>query len=72
MEFEPLAGKWFRLQGYGVVETGGSGPEGGMDPVLIKGGETVLKMCTCSKRLGSVYSNRLKVDVTKNSRDNDL
>lgn len=41
-------------------------------PCVNQGGETVLKMCTCSKRLGSVYSNRLKVDVTKNSRDNDL
>lgn len=43
MQFEPLAGEWFRLQGYGVVETSGSGPEGGMDPVLIKGARPSLK-----------------------------
>ena len=44
-KFERLVGEGFRLQGYGVIETGGSGPDGGVDLVLSKGGETFLVQC---------------------------
>ena len=44
-EFESLVGEGFRLQGYQVVETGGGGPDGGVDLVLTKGGEKFLVQC---------------------------
>ncbi|MBV0882203.1 restriction endonuclease [Noviherbaspirillum sp. L7-7A] len=44
-EFERLVGEGFRLQGYRVIETGGSGPDGGVDLVLSKGSETYLVQC---------------------------
>jgi restriction system protein len=44
-EFEQLVGEGFRLQGYQVMETGGNGPEGGVDLVLNKGGERFLVQC---------------------------
>jgi restriction system protein len=44
-EFERLVGEGFRLQGYGVTETGGSSPDGGVDLVLSKGDETFLVQC---------------------------
>jgi restriction system protein len=43
--FEMLVGEGFRLQGYKVVETGGGGADGGVDLVLIKGGEKFLVQC---------------------------
>lgn len=43
-EFEMLVGEGFRLQGYHVVETGGSA-DGGIDLVLTKGGEKFLVQC---------------------------
>lgn len=43
-EFEMLVGEGFRLQGYQVVETGGSA-DGGVDLVLTKGGEKFLVQC---------------------------
>lgn len=36
-EFEMLVGEAFRLQGYGVLETGGGGADGGVDLALSKG-----------------------------------
>jgi restriction system protein len=33
-EFEMLVGEGFRMQGYTVIETGGQGPDGGVDLVL--------------------------------------
>lgn len=44
-EFEMLVGEGFRLQGYSVTETGGAGPDGGIDLVLRKGGEKYLVQC---------------------------
>ncbi|MBU6259781.1 MAG: restriction endonuclease [Burkholderiales bacterium] len=38
-EFEMLVGEAFRLQGYRVVETGGGGPDGGIDLVLTRPGK---------------------------------
>ena len=44
-EFEMLVGESFRLQGYGVLETGGGGADGGVDLVLSKGTEKYLVQC---------------------------
>ena len=44
-EFELLVGEAFRLQGYRVTETGGGGPDGGIDLALTKGTETFLVQC---------------------------
>ena len=44
-EFEMLVGEVFRLQGYRVTETGGAGPDGGIDLVLGKGSEKFLVQC---------------------------
>jgi len=44
-EFEMLVGEAFRLQGYQVAETGGAGPDGGVDLVLRRGGEKFLVQC---------------------------
>jgi len=44
-EFELLVGEGFRRQGYAVVETGGGGPDGGVDLVLCKNGEKFLVQC---------------------------
>lgn len=44
-EFELLVGEAFRLQGYSVVEVGGSGPDGGIDLTLTKGSEKFLVQC---------------------------
>lgn len=44
-EFEMLVGEAYRLQGYGVTETGGGGADGGIDLVLTKDSETFLVQC---------------------------
>jgi len=44
-EFEVLVGEAFRLQGFRVLETGGGGPDGGVDLVLTKGSEKFLVQC---------------------------
>ena len=44
-EFELLVGEAFRLQSYRVVETGGGGPDGGIDLTLTKGTEKFLVQC---------------------------
>jgi restriction system protein len=44
-EFERLVAAGFRRRGYGVVESGGDGPDGGVDVVLTKGGEKFLVQC---------------------------
>ena len=44
-EFEQMVGEWFRRQGYAVTETGGAGPDGGIDLVLHKNGEKFLVQC---------------------------
>lgn len=58
-EFEMLVGEAFRLQGYGVAETGGGGPDGGIDLVLTKGREKFLVQCKQWK------SHRVGVDVVR-------
>lgn len=44
-EFEALVSEAFRLQGFRVEETGGKGPDGGVDLVLTRDGETHLVQC---------------------------
>lgn len=44
-EFEMLVGEVFRRKGYSVAETGGNGPDGGVDLVLKRGSETFLVQC---------------------------
>ena len=44
-QFEKLVSEAFRLQGYTVTESGGGGPDGGVDLVLSKGGEKFLVQC---------------------------
>lgn len=52
-EFEWTVGEAFRLQGYVVSETGGGGPDGGIDLTLRKEGKTYLVQCK-QRRTGSV------------------
>lgn len=44
-QFEQLVGEAFRLQGFTVTETGGNGPDGGIDLILHKGSEKHLVQC---------------------------
>ena len=44
-EFEELVGEAYRRQGYTVRENPGAGPDGGIDLVLKKGGNTYLVQC---------------------------
>ncbi|MDZ7753296.1 MAG: restriction endonuclease [Gammaproteobacteria bacterium] len=44
-DFERLIGEAFRQQGYNVAENGGGGPDGGVDLVLRKDGESYLVQC---------------------------
>ena len=44
-QFEQLVGETFRRQGYRITETGGNGPDGGVDLILRKGGEKHLVQC---------------------------
>lgn len=44
-EFEILVGEVFRQKGYQVMETGGGGPDGGVDLRLKKGSEVTLVQC---------------------------
>lgn len=44
-DFEILVGEAFRLKGFQVIESGGGGPDGGVDLVLRKNGEKHLVQC---------------------------
>jgi restriction system protein len=44
-EFEEIIAEAYRRQGYQVKECGGNGPDGGVDIILKKEGETVLVQC---------------------------
>ena len=44
-DFELLVGEAFRQRGYTVVETGGGGPDGGVDLLLKREGERALVQC---------------------------
>jgi restriction system protein len=44
-QFEQLTGEAFRRQGYAVEETGLGGPDGGIDLILRKNGQTILVQC---------------------------
>jgi restriction system protein len=43
--FEAMVGEGFRGRGFSVVETGGGGPDGGVDLVLRKNGDKYLVQC---------------------------
>lgn len=45
LEFEQLVGEALRRQGFSVEEAGGAGPDGGVDLVARKDGETYLVQC---------------------------
>lgn len=45
LDFERMVGEVFRRQGYHVEEQGGSGPDGGIDLVLHKGGRKSVVQC---------------------------
>lgn len=59
LEFELLVGESFRQRGYTVKELGGAGPDGGIDLVLTKSGETFLVQCKQWKAL------KVGVDVVR-------
>lgn len=44
-QFERLVAEWFHRQGYQVSETGGGGPDGGIDLTLRKDGRTEIVQC---------------------------
>ncbi|UAW97202.1 restriction endonuclease [Halopseudomonas nanhaiensis] len=44
-QFEQLVGEAFRHRGYAITETGGHGPDGGVDLILRKAGEKYLVQC---------------------------
>jgi len=44
-DFERLVGEYYRCSGFQVTREGGNGPDGGMDLVLRKDGETHLVQC---------------------------
>jgi restriction system protein len=44
-EFEVLVSEAFKLQGFVVTDTGGGGPDGGVDLILRKGNEKFLVQC---------------------------
>ena len=44
-DFELLVGEAYRRKGYVVKELGGNGPDGGVDLVLKRNGETILVQC---------------------------
>lgn len=44
-QFERLVAEWFHRQGYQVAETGGGGPDGGIDLMLRRDGRTELVQC---------------------------
>lgn len=44
-QFEQLVGEWFRRQGYQVEESGGGGPDGGVDLFLRKDGRREIVQC---------------------------
>ena len=58
-EFEMLVGEAFRRRGYAVVETGGNGPDGGIDLILKKGSEIRLVQCKQWR------ANKVGVDVVR-------
>ncbi len=68
-EFELLVGEAYRRQGYCVEETGGSGPDGGVDLILRRSAETVLVQCKRWKqqaRVGAPTVRELRGAVAKN------
>lgn len=50
-QFEQLVGEAFRRQGFTVTETGGNGPDGGIDLILHKSNEKHLVQCKQWKAL---------------------
>lgn len=44
-DFERLVGEYYRRKGFQVTREGGNGPDGGIDLILTRGGETYLVQC---------------------------
>ena len=44
-EFEMLVGEYFRRRGFALAETGGGGPDGGVDLVVYKGADRYVVQC---------------------------
>ena len=67
LEFEHLVGEVYRQQGYQIEEKGGSGPDGGVDIVLRRAGETVLVQCKQWKqaRVGAPTVRELRGAVAR-------
>ena len=69
-EFEMLVGEAYRRQGYSVEETGGSGPDGGVDLILRRTGETVLVQCKRWKQQAKVGAPTVRELRGAVARDN--
>lgn len=70
-EFEELMEAYYEREGYDVVREGGSGPDGGVDLRLRKGGETVLVQCKQwrTRRVGPKVVRELQGVVSAEQAD---
>lgn len=66
-QFERLVGEAYRRKGYAVEEVGGGGPDGGVDLILRRGGETTLVQCKRwkDKRVGAPTVRELRGAVAR-------
>ena len=66
-QFEQLVGEAYRRKGYAVEEVGGGGPDGGVDLLLRKSGETALVQCKHwkVKQVGSPTVRELRGAVAR-------
>jgi restriction system protein len=73
-DFEMLVGQAFRLQGFRVLDVGGSGPDGGIDLVMLKGSEKFLVQCKHwrAQRVGVDVVRELYVSWLPRDRQQDL
>ena len=73
-QFEQLVGEAYRRQGYKVEETGGSGPDGGVDLILRRSGETILVQCKRwkDKRVGAPTVRELRGAVARDKATRGL
>ena len=73
-QFERLVGEAYRRQGYKVEETGGNGPDGGVDLILRQSGETVLVQCKRwkDKRVGAPTVRELRGAVARDKATRGL
>ena len=68
-EFELLVGEAYRRHGHRVEETGGGGPDGGVDLILRRNGETALVQCKHWKKdkVGAPTVRELRGAVARDS-----